>query len=126
VPWESVEKILPYCDLFICDLKHADTNMHKMGTGAGNERIIENLSRLAKTGKLCEVRTPIIPDFNDSESDVTAILDIVKGFGGNIKYTLLPFHNICASKYESQGRNFAAANIPEPTKDRMNNLNSLI
>ena len=99
---------------------------HKSGTGAGNERIIENLSRLAKTGKLFEVRTPIIPGFNDSAEDVKSINDIIKGFGGNIKHTLLPFHNICASKYEAQGRKFEAADIPEPTKDKMTELNSLI
>ena len=126
VPWESIEKILPYCDHFICDLKHADTEKHREGTGAGNERIIENLSRLAKTGKLFEVRTPIIPDFNDSAEDVKNINNIVKGFGGNIKHTLLPFHNICASKYEAQGRKFEAADVPEPTKDKMNELSSLI
>ena len=126
VPWESIEKILPYCDHFICDLKHADTEMHKSGTGVGNERIIENLSRLAKTGKLFEVRTPIIPGFNDSAEDVKAINEIIKGFAGNITHTLLPFHSICASKYESQGRKFEAADITEPTKDKMNELNSLI
>ena len=126
VPWDNIEKILPYCDIFICDLKHADTEIHKKGTGVGNERIIENLSRLAKTGKLYEVRTPIIPDFNDSDEDVTAINSIVKSLGVDIKHTLLPFHNICASKYESQGRIFGAAELSEPTKDKMNHLNSLI
>lgn len=125
VPWESIEKILPYCDCFICDLKHADNDMHRLGTGAGNERIIENLTRLAKSGKLKEIRTPVIPTFNDRESDIIAIWDIVKGLGAGVKYTLLPFHNICASKYESQGRKFGAANIPEPTKEQMEKLNLL-
>lgn len=126
VPWENIEKVLPYCDSFICDIKHADSEMHKRGTGAGNERILENLSRLAKSGKLYEIRTPVIPTFNDCEDDIIAIRDIVKGLGGDIKYTLLPFHKICASKYESQGRRFEAANIPEPTKEQIERLNLLI
>ena len=126
VPWENIEKVLPYCDSFICDIKHADSEMHKRGTGAGNERILENLSRLAKSGKLYEIRTPVIPTFNDREDDIIAIRDIVKGFGGDIKYTLLPFHNICASKYESQGRDFKAADIPEPKKEQIERLNLLI
>ena len=126
VTWESIEKILPYCDAFICDLKHADSEKHKIGTGASNERIIENLKRLADTGKLYEVRTPIIPGFNDSAEDVKKINEIIKGFGKGVPHRLLPFHSICASKYESQGRVFEAANIAEPTKEKMNQLNSLI
>lgn len=126
VPWENIEKVIPFCDYFICDLKHADSEKHRQGTGVGNERIIENLTRLATTGKLFEVRTPVIPTFNDAESDIIAIRDIVKSFGAEIKYSLLPFHNICASKYESQGRKFEAAHIPEPTKEKMEKLNLLI
>ena len=54
------------------------------------------------------------------------IRDIVKSLGNDIKYTLLPFHNICASKYESQGRKFLAADLPEPTKEQMERLNALL
>ena len=126
VPWENIETVLPYCDRFICDLKHADSEKHKEGTGVGNERILENLALLAESGKLHEVRTPIIPGFNDSEEDVIKIRDIVKSLGNDIKYTLLPFHNICASKYESQGRKFLAADLPEPTKEQMERLNALL
>lgn len=126
VPWEHIERILPLCDCFICDLKHADTKKHKEGTGVGNETIIENLARLAQTGKLYEIRTPIIPTFNDTAEDVIMLREKIKGFGGSIKHTLLPFHNICASKYESQGRRFRAAEIPEPTKEKMAELNALL
>lgn len=126
LPFSEVEKILPYCDCFICDLKSANSQKHKAATGAGNELIIENLKKLAATGKLYEIRTPVIPDFNDTKDDITAIYNIVKSLGGNIKYTLLPFHNICIGKYDSMGKVFPAANLLEPTKEQMKILEDLI
>ena len=126
IPWENIEKILPYCDYFICDLKSADTDKHKNATGAGNEKIIENLKRLSQTGKLKEVKTPIIPHFNDTKEEIIKIRDIVRSLDGDIKHTLLPFHSICESKYTSQGRIFLASGIEEPSKEKMNELNLLL
>ncbi len=126
VPWENIEKILPYCDYFICDLKSADTDKHKNATGAGNEKIIENLKRLSQTGKLKEVKTPIIPHFNDTKEEIIKIRDIIRSLDGDVKHTLLPFHNICESKYASQGRVFKAAGLEEPSKEKMEELNSVL
>ncbi len=126
LPFSEVEKVLPFCDYFICDLKSANSEKHLKATGIRNETIIENLRKLSTTGKLKEIRTPVIPHFNDTKEDITAIFDIVKSFGGDIKYILLPFHNICASKYLSQGKIFPASNLPEPTKEHMKILENLI
>jgi len=126
VPWENIEKVLPFCDHFICDLKSADSKKHKEATGAGNEKIIENLRKLAMTGKLKEIRTPVIPNFNDTKEDIIKIRDTVRSFGGEINYTLLPFHNMCESKYISQGRVFQAAGLEEPSKEKMEELNLLL
>ena len=126
VPWKNIEKILPYCDYFICDLKSADTDKHKNATGAGNEKIIENLKRLSQTGKLKEVKTPIIPHFNDTKEEIIKIRDIIRSLDGDVKHTLLPFHNICESKYASQGRVFKAAGLEEPSKEKMEELNSVL
>lgn len=125
-PFSEVEKILPYCDYFICDLKSANSQKHFDTVGVKSEVVIENLRKLAKTGKLKEVRTPVIPGFNDTKEDITAIYDIVKSFGGDIKYTLLPFHNICKGKYQAQGKTFGAENLTEPTKEQMKILEDLI
>ncbi len=126
LPFNKIEKILPFCDYFICDLKSANSKKHLEAIGIKNEIIIENLKKLSKTGKLKEIRTPVIPGFNDSEEDIIAIYDIVKSLNGNIKYTLLPFHNICKGKYQSMGKPFLAENIPEPTKEQMTYLEQLI
>ena len=126
VDWSRFEQIQPYCDYFLCDLKSADSAKHREAVGTGNERIIENLRKLAATGKGMEIRTPVIPGFYDREEDIFAIWDIVKSLGREIKYSLLPFHNICAGKYESIGRVFPAAQVEEPSREHMKRLESIL
>jgi len=125
VPWENVEKLLPWCDLFLCDLKSADSLKHKQATGVGNEKIIENLEKLSKTGKPLEIRTPVIPDFNDTKEDIARIRAIIRSFGVQIPHKLLPFHNMCSGKYESQGRQFIAAQLPEPSARMISELDAV-
>ena len=41
-PFENIQKILPYLDMFLMDIKHMDGSKHKEYTGADNERILQN------------------------------------------------------------------------------------
>ena len=47
VPYEYFERILPYTDLFLYDVKCIDEALHKEGTGVSNKRILENLKKLS-------------------------------------------------------------------------------
>lgn len=69
VPWESFEQVLPYTDLFLYDIKAMDSDVHKTCTGVGNERILENFTRLADLGANIFVRYPYIPGMNDDQAE---------------------------------------------------------
>ena len=45
VPFENFEKILPYTDLFLYDIKLFDSEKHKKYTGMSNKLILENLKK---------------------------------------------------------------------------------
>ena len=49
VPFENFEKILPYADLFLYDIKTTDPIKHLEYTGQKNELILNNLKKLLKT-----------------------------------------------------------------------------
>ena len=59
--WDAVEKILPCTDLIISDLKLMDPELHRQYTGVSNERILQNLRRLAQEGREMILRIPVIP-----------------------------------------------------------------
>ena len=47
--WETLETLAAEADLVLYDLKLIDAGEHEKWTGVGNERILENLKRLAHT-----------------------------------------------------------------------------
>lgn len=98
VPYSHFESVLPYADLFLYDIKCLDSELHRCGTGRGNERILENLERLRKTGKQIIIRTPVIPQFNDGEE-----IERVKAYCREraLPHELLSYHAMGESKREA-------------------------
>ncbi|AEF80840.1 glycyl-radical enzyme activating protein [Leadbettera azotonutricia] len=126
VPWESFEKTLPLTDLFICDIKAFSDELHQKGTGAGNRQILDNLTRLSRTGAGILFRIPIIPCYNDTEDAVLEIGGFVQSLEQKHPVELLAFHNICAGKYDALGREFAARDTKPPSGEFMGHLKSTL
>ncbi len=89
VPYEDFEKVLPYTDLFLYDIKCLDPLLHRDATGQDNALILANLERLCRTGKQILIRTPVIEGFNAGEEAerVTAFC-AARG----LPQELLPYH----------------------------------
>ena len=102
-PWSELEKTLPFCDLYLYDVKCFDPLLHKEYTGVDNSIIIENLCRLSEAGKDIWIRIPVIPDFNDNDRELCAIADLLSGIPTVKQVTLMPYHSLGASKYETLG-----------------------
>ena len=46
-PFETIEEILPYLDLYLMDIKHTNPAKHKEFTGRSNELMLENARRVS-------------------------------------------------------------------------------
>ena len=103
VPWQAIEKTLPFCDLYLYDIKCIDPAKHKQFTGVDNALILENAQKLSQTDKEIWIRVPIIPDFNDSEGEIESIASLVSSLRNVTQVTLMPYHSLGASKYETLG-----------------------
>ena len=104
IPFESFEKILPYTDLFLYDIKIFDSQKHKQYVGVGNELILENLKKLFERKAKLWIRIPIIPDVNDSIEEIQKIKDFLKTNGTPEKIELLPYHAMGENKYRAIGK----------------------
>lgn len=122
VPWESFEKILPFTDLFLYDIKAFGAELHRKGTGVSNELIISNFKKLSKITDMI-IRVPVIGGFNDSFEEMQKIIDLLKE-NGIKKAEFLPYHKMGENKY------YALNSQPEkfyiPDKDFMDNLNDIM
>jgi pyruvate formate lyase activating enzyme len=104
VPWSKFEKVLPYTDLFLYDIKHMDTQEHKRLTGVGNERILENLQRLCERGAPVEIRIPVIPGLNDGEDNLRQMELYFSTLKTLTAIIPLPYHALSGSKYSAIGK----------------------
>ena len=101
--WSHLQSILEYTDLLFMDIKHMDPIQHKKMTGKSNELILENIRRASRVmvgeGKEIIIRIPVIPTLNDSEDNIKAAAEFVRGLGKIKKIELLPYHNLGQAKY---------------------------
>lgn len=111
--WSTIEKVLPYTDIIISDIKHMDTNVHRKHTGRENHLILENLKKLADLNKEIILRIPVIPGVNDSNDNIEKTADfILNEMGGNVRtLQLLSFMRLGEEKYQSLGIPYKMENI---------------
>ena len=124
-PFTDIEKILPYLDLYLMDVKHMDSEKHKEYTGADNERILENAKHIAQSGVELIIRTPVVPGFNDTAEEIRAISRFAASLPGVKEHHLLPYHRLGQDKYVGLGRNYSLKEIEPPTKEKMEYLLSI-
>lgn len=123
--FSEIEKILPYLDLYLMDIKHMDSQKHKEYTGVGNERILENAKKIAASGVELIIRTPVIPGFNDTAEDILAISRFASSLPGVREHHLLPYHRLGSDKYAGLGRRYSLPEIEPPSKEKMEYLLSV-
>lgn len=104
--WESFEKVLPYTDLFLCDVKHIDSVKMKSFTGGDISVINDNLRKLSEKTKNIIARVPVIPSFNYDKETTIKIAEFIAELGIN-EVNLLPYHNYGKSKYEKLFREYS-------------------
>lgn len=99
VPKESIDKVLPYTDIFLYDIKAIDEDVHIKCTGKSNRLILENIRYIDSCEKAIEVRIPYVPGCNDDQ--IPQIAEFLKGLKHVTKVRVLPYHNYAGSKYEA-------------------------
>ena len=116
IPFESLEKILPYTDLFLYDIKCFDNEKHKKYVGVENELILENLKKLFHANAKIWIRIPVIAGINDSLQEMHCIKNFLFAYGKSEKIELLPYHAMGENKYAAIGRDVQRFIPPDNNK----------
>lgn len=121
VSYRIFEELKGYVDLYLYDIKHINSTIHKKYTGCGNEQILENLKHLSKDGESIHVRVPVIPGFNDEPEVLNSIGKLLNELQISQR-TLLPFHQYGSNKYVACGIPYEMKGIPQMSEERLNEL----
>ncbi len=124
VPFSHFERVLPFTDMFLYDVKSMDTQVHKAYTGVDNALILDNLARLLARKARVWIRVPVIAGVNDNEGEMRALAAFLKKHGAPEKIELLPYHAMGESKARAIGREPRIFKAPD--KERINALYKIL
>ncbi len=110
VPWEVMESAIQEADLILYDIKAFDSELHRQGTGVGNELILSNFKKITEAGKDVIVRMILIPGYNDSKEDIMQRIDLVSDCKVK-QIDFLKYHILGIGKYEKLGMEYELKNI---------------
>lgn len=115
VPWQNFERVLPYCDLVILDLKHAVDEQHRKLTGFGNKQIIQNFPKLYNLTNNLLIRLTMIPGLNNNPEDIEAMINLLKPY--DVSVEVLKFHQLGQNKYEAINKDYKLKGVKPMTND---------
>ena len=99
--WERLRALVEHADLVLYDLKLADSDQHRLWTGATNRQVLANLRRLAPYN--VQIRVPLVPGITDTEENLRGIGRLMRR-AGLARVALLPYNSSAGAKYEWLGQ----------------------
>ena len=108
---ETLTRLSPHIDLWLVDLKHMDSEIHKRNTGIGNELILKNIQSLSEQGANMRLRIPLIPGVNDSGIALTAMAQFISSLKVQPPIDILPYHDTARGKYEKLQLSYASPGV---------------
>ena len=120
VSWERYERVLPWVDMVLLDLKIMDAERHQQATGVSNHIILENARRLAEAGISMWIRTPVVPGYTQDDENIKAIGDFIKDNLPTVeRWDLLAYTNLGRPKYHRLDIPYALEETPLLTREEM-------
>lgn len=116
---EDFRRVAERTRLVFFDLKLIDREAHLRYTGVTNDAILSNLYVLSALGVPFVARVPLIPGVADSDENLSAIAETVRGLPNLVRVDLLPYNKAAGAKYEFAGMEFR----PDYDEARPLNLN---
>lgn len=120
-----IEKVLPYVDLALLDIKSMNPEVHKKFTGVSNEIILQNAVRVSEITQTV-IRVPTIPGVNADEEDILAISRFAKTLHNIKTIHLLPYHTYGENKYELLGRDYLMKDVMTLTPEKIQALKTVV
>lgn len=125
-PMRTFDRLLPFTDLILFDIKLLDPGLHCKFTGVTNQQILENLALIHNSIQHHSlpiqlwIRTPLIPGVTDTEQNLSAIGNyLTEHLEGTVaRWELCAFNNLCREQYARLGMvwEYAATSLMSPAE----------
>jgi pyruvate formate lyase activating enzyme len=119
---DIIQKVAEKTDMFLCDIKHMDPQIHKEYTGVDNSLILENIRYLAQAGANIKIRIPVIPGFNDDDKNIEMTAQFVKSLDTVEQVDILPYNSGGLEKAARLADDFEIMKKVAPNNGEMENI----
>jgi pyruvate formate lyase activating enzyme len=121
-----INDLLETADLFLYDIKHTDSVVHKRFTSVSNERILSNFSTILSQAGSSRIvpRIPVIPGFNDDRDSIEHIISYLRNVGYAGAVHLMPYNRMAKTKWGKVGRAFAYRDMGLQTEEDLERVMS--
>ncbi|UCH90255.1 MAG: glycyl-radical enzyme activating protein, partial [Thermoplasmata archaeon] len=123
---QIIETVANKTDLFLCDLKHMDSNMHERFTGVGNNLILDNIKRLSEAGKEIIIRFPVIPGFNDDHGNIEATGQFAASLPHISKVDVLAYNRGGKEKSTRLSADYKLMQAEPPKDDKISSIAEIL
>ncbi len=89
---EVLRRVAELTDLFLCDIKHMNSELHEQYTGICNEKALANIRMLADAGKRIFIRVPIVPGFNSDRTNIEQTAQFIQSLQTVRRVDILPYN----------------------------------
>ncbi|HUT81124.1 MAG TPA: glycyl-radical enzyme activating protein [Candidatus Bathyarchaeia archaeon] len=127
----NLEKLFPFVNLFLYDLKEINDEKHKQFTGISNKIILENciwlVKKVREDRKAIWIRTPLIPNYTATDENIIGLANfIIKELDNLVdRWDLLAFNNLAQDKYDRMDWEWALEGLPLLERERVEYLYNL-
>ncbi|MBR3294959.1 MAG: glycyl-radical enzyme activating protein [Clostridia bacterium] len=103
VPRESIKKVLPVVDLFLCDIKAVSGDIFRRYIGEDNSLIMSNLKYISENADMY-IRVPLIKGVNTEVDELEKIRELIGSLGNRVRQVgLLTYHDLGIEKAVQAG-----------------------
>lgn len=125
LPYEVLEDIRPFVDVFYIDVKGVEEDACRRVTGGDLALVLDNITRLLAVGATVFARVPVIPGYSEGEDYAEALARRLLPTGVR-NVALLPFHRLGSGKYEAMGLTYAYAHTAPPEDTLMRRMAQIL
>ncbi|MDW7738442.1 MAG: glycyl-radical enzyme activating protein [Bacillota bacterium] len=124
-PWETIEEVAKWTDLFLYDLKLVDRDKSMKYTGVTGDNIRLNLQKMNSKGINILIRVPLIPTVNDDPESLRLLGEFLRECGIT-DLELLSYHKHGIHKKKKLGEKYQLADVVPPVVKEIKKIVSIL
>lgn len=123
---DDVKELLNYTDLVLLDIKHMDSDKHKILTWVDNENIFKFADYLKNINKNFWVRHVLVPSYTNDEKHINSLWKYLQNFNSLERLEILPYHTLWKYKWKELWMKYGLEWIKPPTKENIEQTKQIL